>query len=227
MRYLLALITHGQAPTLEATLDSFSEMVKPHPAHRIAAVDGADATLPPIRQGGAWETTQTPTREGFCATTRRLWRAAAEAAERYKLDFVFWLENDFTFLRPVDLHFLAGQLDADRRLAQMALMRTAANRLEEAAGGLYELRKGDYTPEHTNLPTVPQAFPWLRHRAYFTTNPSLMRAAFMRACPWGAWPSECEGRYTADLLPRGYDFGVWGAGEEWVRHDGTRTGHGY
>lgn len=222
VNYTLILITHGDAPTLGRTLESFAEYVTPLPAIKIAFIDGPGVS--PTHVLGEWRMSMSPQQEGFCANTRRAWEAAA-AGDGY----VFWLEHDFEFTRPVDLTHLAGVLDENPQLAQMALMRDAVNAEEKAAGGLYESRPGQYEPRLTDLPFTSEftQVPWLEHRSYFSTNPSLMTAEFMRRNPWPDYPERCEGLFGIDLLERGYRFGVWGTGEPWVRHIGQRTGTGY
>lgn len=143
-------------------------------------------------------------------------------------------------------------------LAQMALMRNAVNNQEKAAGGLFESRPGQYMARGTacsgcggelawvtttppgysgwacttlggcSHPPLAPAPVWLEHRSYFTTNPSLMRRAFMAEHPWPDYPDQCEGRFGIDLIQAGYSFGVWGDGSPWVEHIGAaRTGFGY
>jgi hypothetical protein len=105
----------------------------------------------------------------------------------------------------------------------MALVRDAVNADERRAGGLIKSRPGQFQPQEGS-------HPWLRHRSYFTTNPSLMRTSFMRDDPFlDDGEPYCEGRYGIHLLTRGYTFGAWGSGEEWVAHMGVRdrTGKGY
>ena len=50
-------------------------------------------------------------------------------------DFVFWLEHDFVFVKPLDLAPLMEVLDAHPTLAQMQLMRGAVNEREKRMGG--------------------------------------------------------------------------------------------
>jgi hypothetical protein len=185
--------------------------VSPEPSLVLAFHDGAGYAYMPF--GGQFRVVAGASQRGFCGATRELWAGAAAGW----CDYVFYLEHDFEFLRPVDLTQLAVVLDANPALAQMALMRDAVNAEEKAAGGLYESRPGQYAKRDG----------WLEHSAYLTTNPSLMSAEFMRRNPWPDYPDRCEGRFGIDLLDAGYRFGAWGTGEPWVRHIGERTGFGY
>lgn len=232
MNYRLVILTHGthrKDDSLERTLYSFMENVQPAPALTYLHQDGAGAP----RFGGGFPTPITiagePTPVGFCEATRRCWAAAAAGEQEH----VFWLEHDFEFTRPVDLSELACVVEHDRAIAQVALMRDAANDAERDAGGLFELRRDEYRyPEMpatapTRSDVAVRIFRYLEHRSYFTTTPSLMRREFMAENPWPDYAEQCEGRFGIDLAERGYRYAVWGDGEPWVRHIGERSGFGY
>jgi hypothetical protein len=213
VNYTLAVLTHGRGSMLTETLRSFRDNVEPQPVRVLVHSDAGFGQwrVPFPRLNVRVEREPRPL--GFCGATRSLWRRAMDEATAY----VFWLEHDFRFLRPLDLTAIAATLEDQPELAQMALMRNAVNEAELAAGGLFESRRGEYE----------EVDGWLRHRSYFTTNPSLMRRPFMEAHPWPDHESECEGRYGLDLVAAGFSFGVWGHGEPWVEHVGIRSGFGY
>jgi hypothetical protein len=244
MDYLLVVVTHGEdVEPLRSTLTAFHRHVRPLPTEGVIYCDGEQ----PVKRASdeaflrndwtEWAVASlAPEPRGFCEITRGAWRSAsglAQAEDRVGFGpgdhpHVFWLEHDFEITRDADLVGLAATLDADPLLAQMALMRNAVNEAEKDAGGLYESRFGEYAPDATIVPGDNTAYwPWLRHRSYLTTNPSLMRRDFMATNPWPAYESECEGRFGIDLVGRGYSFGVWGSGEPWCRHAGERNGFGY
>lgn len=166
-------------------------------------------------------------RQGFGGAIRAAW---ATLAARSRADYVFHLEQDFTFHRPVDLLNMAGVLAANPHLAQLALRRQPWNDHEEAAGGIVEQHPDAYDDcsDGTNH--------WLEHRLCFTTNPSLYR----RSLCWTAWPEggNSEGHFTHQLLQTGTPeatgnrvrFGYWGTrmSTPWVHHIGhQRAGNGY
>lgn len=228
MNYRLVILTHGthrKDDPLERTLYSFMENVQPAPALTYLHQDGAGAP----RFGGGFPTPITiagdPRPVGFCEATRRCWAAAAAGEQEH----VFWLEHDFEFLRPVNLSEMAFILGGrGGRIAQVSLMRDAANDTERAAGGLAELHRGAFTAHDSGeLGIVESGFGWLEHGLYFTTNPSLMRRDFMATNPWPDYPEQCEGRFGIDLAARGYRYAVRGSGEPWVHHIGERSGFGY
>ena len=123
---------------------------------------------------------------------------------------------------------MARVLDMHNDLAELALMRGSVNNEERAAGGVIEkhIGRGDV---FSKILSHGDDFDisWLSHRAYFTTNPSLMRKEFMYLNPWPDYERECEGRFAFDLRDRGYCFGIVGNGEPWVTHIGVRNGKGY
>lgn len=225
MRYRLVLLTHGgdaHASTLRRTLDSFFDHVRPWPTDYVCVRDG-NGPLPPINPDGqTWRGLVLQPQQGFCAATRAAWRAATLPGE----DYVFWLEHDFAFLRPVDLSDAAGLLDADPTLAQVSLLRGPENPAERRAGGVVEaqVRAGKQVLVRRDFGAD---FNWLDHEAYFTTNPSLMRREFMADNPWPDDGEQCEGKYGLALRERGYHFGILGDGEPWIEHTGRRDGFGY
>lgn len=228
MDYTLAVLTHGRNDTLARSLNSFVDKVGPPPSRILIHVDGPlyRDQIPDVRLTA--DIDASGDQRGFCAATRHLWRWASQA----DTEFVFWLEHDFVFLRRVDLVPLADQLRADPKLAQMQLMRTPVSVEEVQAGGLYESRPGEYEKREAWQGDGPtgelSSDRWLLHRSYLTTNPSLMRTAWMAG---NQWPDDdepyCEGRFGIEVLHRGFHFGVWGHGDPWVEHIGWRTGFGY
>lgn len=217
MRYGLLVVTHGEAPHLTDTLLSFDRYVSPSPTARLAVVDGPDSRLPDYPSEGAWETVQHGEQEGFCAACRTGWEVARAACRRDDLDAIFWLENDFRFLRPVPLPMLLRVMDR-WNLAQMALPRQPLAPREKQAGSVIG------TVDHT------QMLGWVQHHGFFTTNPSLIPSVIFDAVDWPDGP-ECEGKMGITLRDDlGVSFGYMGeAGEEWVEHLGVRsaTGKGY
>lgn len=160
-------------------------------------------------------------RQGFGGAIRHAWDYLKTETRE---PFVFHLEDDFTFRRPVDVDAMAYALVHHPRLVQLALRRQAWNAEERAAGGIVEQHPHDYLQvcdEHGAL--------WLEHRRFFTTNPSIYRRSLLqRAWPEGA---HSEGMFTHELLrdPK-LRFGFWGhrSDEPWVEHIGhQRVGSGY
>ena len=167
-------------------------------------------------------------RRGFGGAIAAAWTHLATAST---VDYVFHLEADFTFNRPVDLAALAAVMQARPQLAQMALVRQSWNDEERAAGGLIARYPEAFHPAGDDTGRL-----WLEHRLFWTTNPSLYRRG---VCSLG-WPdrAQSEGHFTLQLLQNGLGdvpggelrFGYWGRSEDgpWVEHIGVeRAGHGY
>lgn len=214
-------MTDGRGDILDRTLTSFDAMVEGPITRRVIHDDSADpgyrerlaGTYPDYELIGG-------ERAGFGGAIRRAWQHVARYPER----FVFHLEDDFTFNRPVDLASMASVLDTHPHLVQLALRRQPWNDLERAAGGVVEQHPDAYTEVNDENGRA-----WLEHRLFFTTNPSLYRTSLCRQ-PWPRGP-ESEGRFTHQLLasPK-VRFGYWGARDsgEWVAHIGDhRNGTGY
>jgi hypothetical protein len=218
MRYGLLVTTHGDAPHLPETLTSFERWVTPDPVVRLAVVDGPDALLPStVQPGGPWWTRQAQNQYGFCVTVRTGWDLARDAIAEHRLDYVFWLENDFRFFRPVQVDLMAYAIGRFRHLglSQMSLLRQPVNEREIIAGSVLP----------TIEPAPVQHMGWIAHSGYFTTNPSLI-PAWLFDFDWPEGP-ECEGKMGLRLRDAGLTFGIWGEGDEWVEHLGTRNGKGY
>lgn len=159
-------------------------------------------------------------RQGFGGAIREVWRRLRSESDA---DYVFHLEDDFTFNRPVPLAGMANALDHHPDLAQLALLRQPWNAIERAAGGIVQSRPGDFQEVAVSNGT------YLAHRAFFTTNPSLYAMDLVRDQDWPEGP-DSEGRFTHQLLADEYRFGYWGtlSDGEWVRHNGTeRNGTRY
>lgn len=159
-------------------------------------------------------------RAGFGGAIQRAWRYVRDLP----VQWVFHLEDDFTFRRPVDLTDMAAVMTANPHLRQMALRRQPWNPSEVAAGGIVEQHPDEYDDRSDG------EHHWLEHRRFWTTNPCLHRRAL---CERG-WPDgpQSEGRFGVDLFASDPDAasGYWGARDsgEWVAHIGVeRVGVGY
>lgn len=161
-------------------------------------------------------------RSGFGGAIRSAWQTLRE---RSSARYVFHLEDDFTFARPLDLAAMTVLLDTRPELVQVALRRQPWNAEEIAAGGIVEQHPGDYRDEYHLWLDVA----YLTHRRFFTTNPCVYRRSLLdRDWPTG---SDSEGRFSIELfrnpVARSAYFGARDSGE-WVHHIGsTRVGSGY
>lgn len=218
----VVVFTDGRDRLLERTLASFEEQVD-GPISRIVIHDdsGDHRHASQLRGRYPHEVIGGGRRRGFGGAIGLVWAyLARSAAER----FVFHMEDDFTFNAPLDLAEMAAVLDAEPDVAQMALRRQPWNDQERAAGGVVETRPNTYTDRHTD------GWPWLSHRNFFTTNPSLYRTSLcLRGWPDGGGS---EGRFSIGLFADHPEVvcGFWGDRDSapWVHHIGaTRVGVGY
>lgn len=219
MRYHLIVITHGDRAPLSATLASFWKMVTPAPKEMILVWDGCDLEEADVdEEARDWDDViYSRPQVGFCETIGSAW----EEAGQMDCDFVFWLEHDFDFLRRVDLSQLGQRLsDSEGILTQMSLLREPANSTEIRAGGLPRVQPSEWSRFSAGEEC------WMTQRLYWTTNPSLIPAQVFEEFSWPDGP-ECEGLLTHEMRDAGRAFGVWGDGEPWIRHTGTRDGFGY
>lgn len=224
MNYALAFLTsRGREREAAQTLASFERAVSPRPSVALCHIDG-DAATPPFLydtdQG--WLVSQSQKQEGFCSATGKLWD---QAAALWQVDWVFWLEDDFEFVRAVDLIDVAHVMSQEPHVAQMALMRQPCNEDEHRAGGYMQLNPDAYERRGAG------AVVWFEHQHHWTTNPSLIRRDVMASHSWlGRYEDYCEGRFGIQLLRDrpGTTYGIWGAGDQpWVNHFGVRQGKGY
>lgn len=226
----LLVMTDGRdtiGPTIEAARQLLGGSISERWIHDDSGSAAHSADLE--RRFPEFEVIRARGRSGFGGAIRNAWKILAA---RSGAPFVFHLEDDFVFRRPVNLDALAAVLDQRPHLAQLAFRRQAWNPAEIAAGGVVEQHPGDYTEV-----AAPELAPvlgfeprWLEHRRYFTTNPSLYRSALRdRRWPTG---SRSEGRFSAELFKDpATRCGLWGgfeSGREWVHHIGhERIGTGY
>lgn len=162
----------------------------------------------------SWES-----RRGFGGAIQGAWQVLREMSEA---DYVFHLEDDFTFNRPVDLLGMQRLLTERPKLSQVALRRQPWNDAERAAGGVVEQWPYTYH-DHADHDLA-----WLEHGNFFTTNPCLYRSTLMDR----TWPDgkESEGHFGMALKESGMNFAFWGSRDsgEWVTHIGhERNGLGY
>lgn len=160
---------------------------------------------------------------GFAGAIQKGWDQVLKTG----CEFVFHVESDFTFNRPVQFGPMSA-LARDPDVAQVALKRQPWNPTEEAAGGIIECDPDSY--EEQWLVTDTGMYAYTRHRKFFSTNPSLYRTEL---CERG-WPQEreSEGKFGIRLFadhPEMHST-FWGSklSPPAVEHIGlVRAGHGY
>lgn len=219
------VFTDGRTNLLRRTIESFEANVTGEIVERWIYDDSGNRKQRELiaKMFPQWTLINHPTgeRQGFAGAVRTGW----DALRNYSIaDWVFHLEDDFTFNRPVDLDDLQNVMVKRPILAQIALLRQAWNPDEVAAGGLLEMNPDAYIP-HLDR----DGREWLEHDMFFTTNPSLYRKSLIEMFDWPAGP-ESEGRFGLKLREAGYRYAYWGARDDGplVHHIGEhRSGGGY
>jgi len=219
------IITDGRVNVLKRTIASFEEQVSGPIIERFIYDDSGNQGLRDLiqKRHPNYSLIGHPTgeRQGFGGAIRTAWSALrAESIA----DFVFHLEDDFTFNRPVDLEDFMGVLKQRPALAQLACVRQAWNPAEKEAGGVRELHPDWYT---SHLDRHGRS--WLEQGHFFTTNPSLYRRQLIDMFDWPD-TDQSEGFFSSMCRQGGFSFGYWGemSDEPLVHHIGEhRYGIGY
>jgi hypothetical protein len=223
--HAVLVITDGRSNELRRTIASFRENVTGEIIERWIYDDSGDRRVREAIAKNYPEFTlinhPSGQRQGFAGAIRTAWAALRSESIA---DYVFHLEQDFTFNRPIDLADLQNILVKRPSLAQIALLRQAWNPDEIEAGGLLQLRPDEYV---SHLDRDDRH--WLEHDLFFTTNPSLYRKALIEMFDWPEG-AESEGRFGMALRQAGFHFAYWGSRDDGpaVHHIGThRAGVGY
>lgn len=151
-------------------------------------------------------------RKGFGGAYSFAWKTLAAQS---RADFIFNLEDDFTFNREIPLQDMIRVLEENPSVYQMALRRQAWSSEEKAAGGVIEK-----TPD-----AFHQQEGWISHKMFFTTNPNLYRKSLIET---HTYPDvkDSEGHFSLSLLASdpNTQFGYWGQKTDtpWVQHIGTQ-----
>lgn len=182
----LMVITDGRWDYLQRTLESAFEHLD-WPFEQCLLVDdsgeGRTMRIP------GWEIVQNPQRRGLAGAIQTGWDNI-----RDNIDYIFHLEDDFTFPKTVPLHQMIGALETRADLAQVALLRQPWSPEEHAAGGIVEMNPADYT----------QIDDLIIHRRLFTFNPSIYPTSIVNG---GA---DLEAGLTERLLQMGLCFAYYG-----------------
>jgi hypothetical protein len=131
----------------------------------------------------------------------------------------FFLEEDFTFLSPLNLAMLSDILAARPYLAQIALLRGPHFRAERRYGGVLEALRA----KRVNRPKITEVDGIIEQTVTFTCNPAVWRGeVFASGWPDGKWSEDTK---TKLLVSEGYKFGYLPGIR--VAHHGAHTGFGY
>lgn len=216
----LVVITTGRFDYLERTLASADQHLQGTITRRTMIDDSGD---PAVARGldalcaDRFEIVHHPRNLGFSRMMRQTRRMIRDTPGP---PYVFWLEEDFTFDRDVDLAELATLLQKPG-LAQAVLLRGPYYRREHEAGGIIAEHPESYTDE------VFEGIQHQAHQRFWSSNPHLAtRESFRYAWPTG---EHTESRFGRTLWDQGMHVAFVGDGTPWVQHIGAerRGGRGY
>lgn len=157
---------------------------------------------------------------GYTESARRLWRYLDT---RVSEPYVFLAEDDFVYLRDVELAPMVETLRRTTRLRQIALLRGPVFPRERSGEGILGWPEDGFERLEQDNPDRAR----LEHRLFWTMNPSVVSRT-IASTPWPAKRS--SERAFGDALtkdPRAR-FAFWGTGEPWIEHIGeTRAATEY
>lgn len=224
-------MTHGRREYFDRTLASFGAMVKGPVTRIVVHDDSADADFHGWvrrRCPAADVVIPGPERIGAGPSVASAWRYLVEHGDT---DWVFHLEDDFTFNRAVDLADLIALLDVYPYLAQMSFRRQPWG-AEIPYGGFEYQAPGWYhemTDDHLGS--------WLETTRNFTLNPTIYRRQLCGiGWPDGAnsegyiGPRICQAGLLRGIPGEAVRFGYWGSwdsGRAWVEHIGIDRAGGH
>lgn len=221
MKLLALFITDGRRECIARTVPSFFEALDLELDRAIVVDDSGDpdyrsflrSTFPEL------ELRAHDSRRGHAETMRDAFEIVAEVDP----DLVVHVEDDFLFVKPLELEAMAKILELRPHLCQIALRRQAWYPSELRAGGIVEKAPEFYRD------CSEGALRWLEHRLFFTTNPTLYRRDLVDL----GWPAGARSerafarRVFADPLTRSAFFGAREEPPRVIHIGEERAGYGY
>ena len=136
-------------------------------------------------------------RLGFGGTIRDTWHKLNKIAGIY--DYLFHLEDDFIFNRPINLDDLILILKKNPNMAQVCLLRQPWNQNEVNAGGVWQQRPDRFIEE--SVDSRSGKIYYLSHREWFSTNPCVY-PKWVASLGWPEGLNSEEIFWDEKLLPR-------------------------
>jgi hypothetical protein len=198
----LLVISCGRPQYLAATLASAKAMLQGIDGPRVIVDDSADPAFHEVLRKTDFDLVLHDHKRGLSGAVQSGWDAM-------DCDYVFHLEEDFTFPKAVNLTEIVGWLEAVPNLAQMALLRQPWSPVEHAAGGIIQTDPDVYVPRGG----------YEEHAKLFTLNPCV----YPRWVTEVGWPEGGGEREFTDRLLGKYPestFGFLGS-----RNDSPRCIH--
>lgn len=197
------IFTDGRKDFFSSTFQSLQENVSANNiGHKIIIDDASDSDY------GLWLDTNYGSevdrivhhqaRLGFGETIRDTWLKLNSLIGTY--DYIFHLEDDFIFNRPINLDDLIQILEKNPHMAQVCLLRQPWNQDEINAGGIWQQWPENFTEK--SVDGSGEKIYYLSHRQWFSTNPSVY-PKWVADLGWPEGLNSEERFWTEKLLPRG------------------------
>ncbi len=200
MKLCLVVVGDGRFEYLQQTLASARDAITHPITTRIMIDDSGDTGYGQILEQFYPEFVHVHGgRRGLAGAVQ----AGFDAALASDPDYVFWLEEDWLFERPVEMKAMADLLDIHPDLCTMTLKRGIeyGNAHEVAAGGWMEADPASYHDRDG----------YVEHVHNFSLNPGLLpRKTLELGWPSGPIGTGNEDGMTGRCLDAGYRFAYWG-----------------
>lgn len=217
-RIFLLVMTDGRRQYIHKTLASAAKNLKGSIEARFIYDDSGDDSNHTwlVSEFPDFHVIYQPTRQGFGGAIDSAWNRI----KQYEFDYVFHLEDDFTFNREIPLEDMAQKLADNPHCYQMALRRQPWNAEEQAAGGVIQRWPTEFHQQDG----------WISHRMFFTSNPCLYRKSLIETRTYPR-VKDSEGHFSHSIYSNEPDavFGFWGdkTDQPWVEHIGGMRGGGF
>ncbi len=189
----LCIISDGRFDYLAECINSLEARVA-YPFVRKVIVDDSGELNIQLRVRQAfpdYEVLAHPRRQGVSAAIRTAWAAMLETDAEY----VFHVEQDFTFNETIDLDDLADILKRRSWLANVTLKRQPYSPVEQAAGDFMRVNPDYYTDRDG----------YVEWSKLFCCNPSLIRRDVLELAPFSN-----EGDFARTCKHAGFTFAFYG-----------------
>jgi hypothetical protein len=221
----MTVLTDGRKKYIERALPTWLEAYGDIVSHRTIIDDSGDADYQ------LWLTKAFPSfyvvpvgvdRMGQAAAMRETFRTVLDSDAEYNLH----VEDDFILTKPFDLEAVVSVLRFYPELSQISFMRQPWYENEIEHGGVIEALEAQGTQGFQQKWT--NGFPWVRHNAYWTCNPSIFPSKIANI----TWPDPpwSEMQFSKSIRQNRLASGIWGHRDDWVctEHIGReRYGSGY
>lgn len=167
MKVLLGVIGNGRSDLLAQTMASLEEKAK-YPFYKRILIDDTGNAEYAVeleeKYGSKFHVIAHPENRGLSGSIRTLW----EAAQILDVDYIFHVEEDFTFNVEPPIEKMISILNMAPHLWQVALKRQPVNADEAAVGGFMQQDPSAYVQFYSNH---DPSLVWVEHRKFFTLNP--------------------------------------------------------